>query len=151
GDLLFNGIASDVARQSIANGLQGDGAYRLNDAHTLRAGFTATVEQTRNASVSTVLPDTLVDTPIAITDRVLKTRGVAGVYVQDEWRITDKLTLNTGLRFDQMWQFVDANQLSPRVNLIFKSTEATTWHAGYARYFTPPPQSIAAPTNVTAF
>ena len=39
GDLVFNGIASDVYRRSFANGLQGDGAYKLNDAHTLRAGF----------------------------------------------------------------------------------------------------------------
>ena len=40
GDLVFNGIASDVYRRGFANGLQGDGAYRLTDAHTLRAGFT---------------------------------------------------------------------------------------------------------------
>ena len=34
GDLVFNGIASDVYRRSFANGLQGDGAYKLSDAHT---------------------------------------------------------------------------------------------------------------------
>ena len=39
-----------------------------------------------------------------------------GVYVQDEWKVTNQLTINAGLRFDQMWQFVDANQLSPRIN-----------------------------------
>ena len=27
----------------------------------------------------------------------------------------------------------------------------TTRHAGYARYFTPPPQAIAAPTNIAPF
>jgi outer membrane receptor protein involved in Fe transport len=151
GDLLFNGISSDVYRRSFANGLQGDAAYRLNDSHTLRAGFTATVESTRNASSSTVLPDTLVDMPFTIPDGSGKTGGVAGVYVQDEWRITDKLTLNTGARFDQMWQYIDANQLSPRVNLIYKPIAGTTFHAGYARYFTPPQQAIAAPVNVAAF
>src|SRR6202142_809585 len=56
GDLVFNGIASDVYRRGFANGLQGDGAYRLNDAHTLRAGFTVTGESTLNSNVSTVLP-----------------------------------------------------------------------------------------------
>ena len=60
----------------------------------------------------------------SIHDSSSKTGGVVGVYVQDEWRLTDKLTLNAGLRFDQMWQYVDANQLSPRVNLIYKPTEA---------------------------
>src|SRR6202041_2776719 len=37
GDLLINGIASDVGRISYTNGIQGDGSYKLNDSHTLRA------------------------------------------------------------------------------------------------------------------
>ena len=41
GDLVFNGVASNVSRSSFVNGLQGDGSYRLNDAHTLRMGFFA--------------------------------------------------------------------------------------------------------------
>ena len=53
-------------------------------------------------------------TPFSITDDVQKLGWLAGIYAQDEWKITDKLTMNAGLRFDQMWQFVDANQLSPR-------------------------------------
>jgi outer membrane receptor protein involved in Fe transport len=76
---------------------------------------------------------------------------IAGGYVQDEWRITDQLTLNSGLRFDQMWQYVDANQLSPRVNLVYKPLTGTTIHAGYARYFTPPQQTLAGPVNAAAF
>jgi outer membrane receptor protein involved in Fe transport len=56
--------------------------------------------------------------------------------------------LNAGLRFDQMWQYIDANQLSPRVSLTWKPYDGTTFHAGYARNFTPPQQVIAAPTNL---
>ena len=151
GDLVFNGIASDVYRRGFANGLQGDGAYRLTDAHTLRAGFTVTGESTQNSNVSTVLPDTLVDAPFTITDNNSKLGWVAGVYVQDEWKITNQLTLNAGLRFDQMWQFIDANQLSPRLNVVYKPLDGTTLHAGYARYFTPPPQAIAAPAAIAPF
>ena len=91
-----------------------------------------------------------VDTPFPITDSNSKVGWIAGAYVQDEWRITDKLTLNFGLRFDQMWQYVNANQLSPRLNLVYKPLDGTTFHAGYARYFTPPSQVIAAPTNIAA-
>jgi outer membrane receptor protein involved in Fe transport len=151
GDLVFNGIASDVYRRGFANGLQGDGAYQISDAHTLRTGFTVTGESTQNSNVSTALPASLVDAPFTITDNTSKLGWVAGVYVQDEWRITDKLTLNAGLRFDQMWKFVDANQLSPRLNVIYKPIAGTTFHAGYARYFTPPPQAIAAPANIAPF
>ena len=32
GDLIFNGVASDVYRSSLANGVTGDIAYRLNEA-----------------------------------------------------------------------------------------------------------------------
>jgi outer membrane receptor protein involved in Fe transport len=155
GDLVFNGIASDVYRRGFANGLQGDGAYKLNDAHTLRAGFTVTGESTLNSNVSTVLPldafGNPIDAPYSFTDNNSKLGWVAGVYVQDEWRITDQLTVNAGLRFDQMWQFVDANQLSPRFNIIYKPLDGTTFHAGYARYFTPPPQAIASPANIAPF
>jgi outer membrane receptor protein involved in Fe transport len=154
GDLVFNGIASDVYRRGFANGLQGDAAYQLDDAHTLRAGFTVTGESTQNSNVSTVLPvvgGVPVDAPFTVNDNNSKLGWIAGIYVQDEWRITDKLTLNAGLRFDQMWQYVDANQFSPRFNLIYKPVDGTTFHAGYARYFTPPPQAIAAPANIAPF
>jgi outer membrane receptor protein involved in Fe transport len=62
--------------------------------------------------------------------------------------MTNQLTLSAGLRFDQMMQYVDANQLSPRISLTWKPTDATTFHAGYARNFTPPPQVLAAPANL---
>ena len=151
GDVLFNGQAVDVRRRSVASGFQGDGAYRVNDAHTLRAGFTVTGEDTRNSSISTVLPADGSDAPYTITDGNSRVGWVAGAYVQDEWRLTNQLTLNTGLRFDQMWQFVEANQFSPRVNLVYKPLTGTTIHAGYARYFTPPQQSLAGPANPAAF
>ena len=154
GDILFNGQATDVYRQSVANGMQGDGSYRLDDAHTLRAGFTVSGEQTNVSNISTVLPEPRgdpIDAHTRSTTEHPKLGWIAGLYVQDEWRITDQLTLNAGLRFDQMWQYVDANQLSPRVNLVYKPFAGTTFHAGYARYFTPPPQALAGPVNVAAF
>ncbi len=152
GDLVFNGVASRVSRESLVNGLQGDGAYRLNDAHTLRAGFTAFSESTRSAGFSTVLPlDAMgnpVDAPYGVLDASSKTGWTFGAYVQDEWRLSDRLTVNAGLRFDQIYQYVDANQLSPRLNASYRLGEDTTVHAGYARYFTPPPQALAAPANL---
>ena len=50
-----------------------------------------------------------------------------------------------------MWQFVNANQLSPRISFTYKPYEYTTFHAGYARYFTPPVLVEAAPANITLF
>jgi outer membrane receptor protein involved in Fe transport len=156
GDLLLNGIASDVSRQSYTNGIQGDGSYVINAAHTVRAGFTVSAEQAWVDNSSIVQPCTACDgtdsgPPETITDDVSKLAWLAGVYAQDEWKITDKLTMNAGLRFDQMWQFVDANQLSPRLSFTYKPFQDTTLHAGYARYFTPPVLVEAAPFNNNLF
>src|SRR5581483_8021397 len=156
GDLLLNGIASDVSRQSYTNGVQGDASYTINPAHTVRAGFTVSAEQAWVDNSSIVEPCILCDgtdsgPPTSITDDHAKLGWLAGVYAQDEWRITNQLTMNAGLRFDQMWQFTDANQLSPRLSFTYKPFEDTTFHAGYARYFTPPSLVEAVPANIALF
>jgi outer membrane receptor protein involved in Fe transport len=156
GDLLLNGIASDISRQAYTNGIQADGSYVLNAAHTLRAGFTVSAEQAWVDNSSTVVPCTACDgtdtgPATTITDDVAKLGWLAGVYAQDEWKITNQLTMNAGLRFDQMWQFTDANQLSPRLSFTYKPFEDTAFHASYARYFTPPVLVEAAPANVALF
>ncbi|PYJ16528.1 MAG: TonB-dependent receptor, partial [Verrucomicrobia bacterium] len=39
GDLIFNGVASRVDRSILSNGIEFDSSYKLNDQHTIRAGF----------------------------------------------------------------------------------------------------------------
>ena len=56
GDLVFNGVSSDIYRSSFVNGLQGDGAYRVGGGHTLRAGFTASGEKTYTVNSSIIEP-----------------------------------------------------------------------------------------------
>ncbi|MGX4806461.1 TonB-dependent receptor [Bradyrhizobium guangdongense] len=152
GDLVFNGVSSDVYRQSVVNGIQQDTAWRIGYAHTLRFGLSVSAERTLVNSGTTVLPldaaGGTIDAPFSVFDSNAKTGWLVGTYVQDEWKITDNLTLNAGLRFDQMYQFVDANQLSPRVSLTWKPFAGTVFHAGYARNFTPPSQVIASPVNL---
>ena len=156
GDLLINGIASNVGRTSYTNGIQGDGSYQLNSSHTLRAGFSVSSEQVFVGNTSLVEPCMICDgsdngNPISITDNVSKTGLLMGVYVQDEWKVTNQFTINAGLRFDQMDEFVSANQFSPRLSFTYKPFENTTFHAGYARYFTPPELVEAAPANIGLF
>ena len=156
GDLVFNGVASDVYRQSVVNGIQEDTAWRIGFAHTLRFGFSASAERSLVNNASVVLPLAnpadpaagTIDAPFSVFDSSTKTGWLLGTYLQDEWKINNQLTLNAGLRFDQMYQYVDANQFSPRVSLTWKPYDGTTFHAGFARNFTPPQQVIAAPTNL---
>jgi opacity protein-like surface antigen len=146
GDLVTNNVASDVFRSTFLNGVSGDFAYRLDDQHTIRTGFFTNAEYTQIRNLNTVQPldafGDAIDTPFNILDTDNKLGYQLGAYVQDEFRITDKLTANYGLRFDQIFQYVDANQLSPRASLTYKPWWGTTLHAGYARYFTPPEQVL---------
>jgi len=154
GDLVFNDVASDVIRQSTLTGTQFDASYIYNAQHTIRAGFAVTGEQTNVTNISTVMPgDVMAVTgpPFTVTDQTSLLGWNIGTYVQDEWRLTDQLTLNAGLRFDQLYQFVDANQLSPRLALVYKPFDGTSVHAGYARYFTPPYQAQATQSNIALF
>lgn len=156
GDLEFNGVSSDVFRSSFMNGVQGDSAWRVTHDHTLHFGFTGSGEQAEANNSSVVFPvdgDGNVDgAPFAAPAQLdSKTGWLFGAYAEDEWRITNKVTVNYGGRFDQMYGYVDANQFSPRVNMTYKATPETTFHAGYARYFTPPELSLSAPTNLANF
>jgi outer membrane receptor protein involved in Fe transport len=153
GDLVFNGVASDVYRQSVVNGIQEDTSWRVGFAHTLKFGFSVSGEDTLVNNALLALPTDNTgaptsDQPQSAFDSSAKTGYLFSTYLLDEWKITNALTLNAGLRFDQMWQYVDANQLSPRASLTWKPYDGTTFHAGYSRNFTPPDQVLAAPTNL---
>jgi outer membrane receptor protein involved in Fe transport len=154
GDMVFNDVASDVTRQSTLSGTQFDTSYIVDNRNTVRAGFDATGEQTNVSNISTVMPGDIgaVTGPaFTVTDKTSLLGWNLGGYVQDEWQITNQLTMNVGLRFDQLYQFVDANQFSPRLAFVYKPFEGTTLHAGYARYFTPPYQAQATQSNIALF
>ena len=155
GDLVFNGVASDVYRTSLVNGVQNDNAYRINAQHTIRFGSTFQVEQAQALNGSIVEPldgdGNPVDAPFGLFDAERKTGLVGGVYVSDEYKITPRLTLQAGLRFDAMQEYVTANQVSPRASLVYTPVSGTVIHAGYARYFTPPELALSAPTPLVPF
>jgi outer membrane receptor protein involved in Fe transport len=156
GDLLFNGASPYAQRSNLAGGLQADASWRLNDRHTLRGGFLGQLAQTTYKTTSYVLPVDAMgmqtsDQPFGIVDNGSKTGGLYGVYLQDEWRILPSLTLNYGLRFDAVDEYTHENQVSPRVNAVWKATPTTTVHAGYSRYFVPPPFELVSPTSINLF
>ncbi len=156
GDLLYNGVASDVLRDSFLNGVSADAAYHYSDAHTIRAGLYASGENTYVRNASFVFATDSDGNPYgapfpAPVDASSKFGWLLGAYIQDEWKITRQLTLNAGLRFDQMYQYVDANQFSPRISLTYAPFDSTNIHIGFARYFTPPSQALSAPVNLALF
>ena len=156
GDLLFNGIAQQASRTDWASGVQGDGSWRINEQHTLRAGFLAQGEGGQSNTLSQVLPvDTTgtptTDVPLAITNNNYKAGGLYGIYIQDEWRVLPTVTINFGARFDVVDEFTHESQVSPRVNVVWKPTSTTTITAGYSRYFVPPPFELVSGATITQF
>ena len=156
GDIIFAGFADAARLTSLAAGVQADGSLQVGASHTVRFGVFFQNEHTTATDVSTVLPvdddsNQTSDVPFAITDRHTKTGQLYGIYLQDEWKLTPKLTLNYGARFDIVHAFTRESQLSPRANLVWQAAPLTTFHIGYARTFTPPPQELIAPSDVTLF
>ena len=156
GDLYFNGVASDVSKNIYSGGLQADASSEINPQHTLRGGLLALLENESQDTTTTVFPVDGAGNPTGpafpITANNANYGVFGGIYLQDEWKITDQLTANYGGRFDFFNSSFDhENQFSPRANLIYKPTDWTTLHAGYARYFTPPPVENTSAATVNQF
>ncbi len=54
GNLVFNGVASDLFHSSFSTGIQADGSYRLNETHTLRMGMYGNSANIQSDNSSTV-------------------------------------------------------------------------------------------------
>ncbi len=160
GDLAFNGISEDAARTSWANDLQAEGTYRLAPNHTLRGGIFVSGEHVTAKTNSDVLDQTGTDslgnpifatTTTQIASNTQKTSFTYSAYLQDEWKALPTVTVNYGARFDLVNGYTMGSQLSPRISAVWQATPSTTLHAGYARYFTPPPQELVSTENVVLY
>ena len=156
GDLLFTGISQFATKSDTAGGLQLEGVYTLTDVHTVRGGIIVQGDRSVSKTTSQVLPvdangAQTSDIPLTIVDNGAKTAWTYSAYLQDEWKILSSLTLNYGVRFDQLNSYRNEHQWSPRVNLVWIPFTGTTFHAGYARYFTPPPFELIASPTVAKF
>jgi outer membrane receptor protein involved in Fe transport len=74
-----------------------------------------------------------------------------GLYLQDQWQVTPALTVNYGARYDKVNSVSDESQFSPRLGAVYDLSPTTRVHAGYARYFTPPPTEKIDTTSITRF
>ena len=138
GDLIYQGIASKVFTSDLSNSLAGDLTYRMGTAHTLRGGFyfgEYGVESDQRSQVFPIVMGQPAITPISVSADVNRINLVYGVYLQDTWRLTDRLSLNVGSRWDRVTGFTVNSQFSPTINLIYKLWDDTIIHSGFARNF----------------
>jgi len=173
GDLLYNGISQAAYKRDTAYGTQDEGAWHLGD-HTVRFGALYQADDLISRTNSLVLatapggagtaalnPNPLCAdpaqtcqisaTPENITDNSTKHAWSASVYLQDEWKVLQQLTINYGVRYDQYGAFSKGDQLSPRINAVWTPLDGTVIHAGYSRYFSPPPIENVGNSDIALF
>jgi outer membrane receptor protein involved in Fe transport len=136
--------------------LQNDSSYQLNDSHTIRGGFYFQHDRATSRTNSQVLQtdadgNPLNDIPFTILDNGEQSQMMESVYLQDEWKLLSTLTVNYGLRFDRYSAYSSGSQTSPRVNFVWKPIDGTTIHAGYSRYFSPPPFELVGLKDIALF
>ena len=158
GDLLFDGVSQTAARSVWSSGSQSDASWRVSANHTLRAGYQIFVERNVNSTSSLVLPaagpaavNDMGGGPFTIDQGQSKTGTVYGLYLQDEWRILPRVTVNYGARFDGVSEFTSDSQIGPRLNVVWRPAPWATLHGGYSRYFTPPPFELVSSTAINQF
>jgi hypothetical protein len=156
GDLIFNGVASAVHRDLAGGGLEADLKWSAVATHTVRGGLLLTGTNAGTRTTTAVFPvdangDQTSATPFDIPDNQRKLGWLYGAYLQDEWKPAAGLTINYGARADLARAYVTEGQLSPRVNLVYQLTDTTSMHAGYARYFTPPPLELVQTSSLSKF
>ena len=89
----------------------------------------------------------------SVGDYVFETpRHIAAGWIQDDWSLTSRLTLNLGLRYDVdvfgngeniellPWMSgerpTDKNNIAPRLGAAYRLTDRTVIRGGYGRFFT---------------
>jgi outer membrane receptor protein involved in Fe transport len=177
GDLLYNGIAQSAYKKDVALGEQAEAAWHLGDSHTIRGGVIIENDRLTSNTTSSVLPEDCTtsgtgpagtptnpyscapypsstpgyNVPETIIDNSGKTQWTESVYLQDEWKVLPDLTVNYGLRYDNYTAYSSGDQLSPRLNAVYKPWDGTTFHLGYARYFSPPPFELVGNQDIAKF
>ena len=157
GNLIYNGIASQIDRSNRAKTIQADFSTPLSASHTLHYGLYGDREQAHSFNQSWVFPgdddgNQTSNKPISVGSISQFTTTSLALYLQDKWQITDRFAINLGARANRYRGFgQQEGQLSPRIGTQWQLTPSTTVHAGYARYFTPPATELISGTDISIY
>ena len=155
-DIMFSGVASNITRNSLSSGFQGDASFKINSKNTLRAGVYFNQTKISNNETNWVVPtdsngDQTSDIASAIANKNSKNTNLYSLYAQNEYALNPDLKLNFGGRFDKVQGVANDQQFSPRFGGVYNLNSKTKLHLGYAKYFTAPKAELATAFNPSDF
>jgi hypothetical protein len=157
GELLYEGVASTAFHSDLDNTLEGDVTYKLGP-HTIGTGFyfgeygveaddDSLVFRVNSAGKQVGPPFV----PVRVINDANEINLLAGIYVEDTWRINEKWRVNFGLRWDRLSGFTNNSQVDPSINFTYLPWTKTTLHGGFARYMEVPSFQGISPGAPAAF
>lgn len=135
-------VVNDDGTTTPQNGLRQDrvasyaglrlSAYRASDRHALTFGVDLQQENLRSSDLIQ-----MTGSPSFVDDAAA--RGTqTGIYVEDKWAATQRISVNAGLRYDHSTGYVGGAQLSPRLEVNDEIARDTVLHAYYGRLYAAP-------------
>lgn len=139
------GVFLDESLGSQRWNAEGTWHRELSSRHRLLGGLSFGIEKTHDLQADSNL-DFRTDTPVPgapggglgyLPAAVANSkRSVFGAYLQDQWTVSDRVTLSTGLRFDHIWGV--GGTASPRIALVGGLRSGLGWKLLYGRSFRAP-------------
>jgi TonB-dependent Receptor Plug Domain len=105
GNLMFNGVDTDLTQSSLTYGVQSDASFEASDTHTIRFGLFFQNERTKSDSITRVfalnaLGNQASDTPISIADK----QGKSGQVRAALWSLPARRMEIVGSADFQLWR-----------------------------------------------
>jgi hypothetical protein len=155
GELIYQGVASTASHSDADNTLQGDLSLRQG-AQTVTTGFYFGAYHVVADDSSLVFPvnadgEQSSDLPVHRQNDAHAVNVLSGLYVNDLITLGGGVSINLGLRWDDLTGFTNANQVDPTASVIWRADPDTTLHAGAARYMQVPSFQGISPTAGAAF
>jgi len=113
-----------------------EGRFSLGDQHTLTVGFSSRKPKTTTAQVGSNASDPLGELIFSGGRKVHGERRINGVYVQDEFRLSEKLQLTLGLRHDEYDQV--SSPTMPRAAVVWQASKKNTFKFLYGKAYRAP-------------